>query len=76
MVEDQVSSKAAIGTVGRVEGINHAEPVAEHIGQADPDQTLIVCVFDHTAANRGFFDHRGKFKDIHIGHAAISMAAV
>ena len=78
VVKDDVIAQPVTGPVRAVERIDHAHPVIEHIRQADANQLagLGIGIFDHTAADRGFLDHRGEFEDIHIGHATVCMAAV
>ena len=78
MIEDDVVAQPVTGAVGGVEGIDHADPVAQHIGQANAHQIarVLIDIFNHPAADRGFLDHGGKFKHIHIRHSAIRMAAV
>ena len=61
-----------------IETVDHAEPIAEHICQADAHQRVAVmfCIFDYTAADWRFFDHGGKFEHIHVCHAAVGVPAV
>ena len=83
VVKDDVGPKAHLRQVGVVKAVDHRQPVIEHIGQADGGQRAAAFplprgagVFDDTRFDRRLLDHRGEFEDVHVGHAAIGVAAV
>ena len=62
----------------RIETVGSLTPMKDCLTQ----QKLIlravrrVGIFDHAAANGGFFDHRREFKNIHVCHTAVGMAGI